>query len=107
MIQIKPGVDWSEMDKRLVRVAEEWHAIQVSRYGEAGAVTVVTSCREGVHSPPSFHYVGRAIDFRTRDTPDSEVEEMAALLRGTIGRRYAVVIKTNPKHLHVQLTDGG
>lgn len=61
---------------------------------------VITSARDGLHSPGSYHYYGYAIDIRTRDITYDQKQYMAYELRKNLGEYYDVV--THKTHLHIE-----
>lgn len=105
LITIKDGVDLSGIDRRM------WNAVAI--VDQIMGKAHITSGREGVHGPASWHYIGRALDF---DWPDSSYEEEQSLeaqekrlrLRGLVldalGSRYQAV--AHRTHLHVELERG-
>ena len=62
----------------------------------------ITSGMDGQHSPKSWHYEGRAIDLRTNDMQQQDIEQMVAWLRAVFPKSdgYDVVIEAT--HLHVE-----
>lgn len=61
-LSFKSGVSLKGLEPQMLialRVVEE----EFSKYG---LDTVVTSANDSVHSPNSYHYLGRAFDFRTK-----------------------------------------
>ncbi len=62
---------------------------------------VLTSGTDSKHGRASLHYVGLAIDLRTRDfANDAEVELAAKDLRDALNDEYDVVVEKN--HIHVE-----
>ena len=57
---------------------------------------VVTSVRDGKHKEHSLHYVGQAVDLRTRDFTDM----WAHYLRNALGKDWDVVVESD--HIHVE-----
>lgn len=78
--------------------------------GVRGAV--VTSGTDGIHRNDSLHYLGLAVDLRTRDLSAVQVQALAAALRkrlngtSTANRPYQVVVETTHIHLEYQPTPG-
>lgn len=73
---------------------------------KSGFEMTITSGTEGRHGERSKHYIGQAVDFRTRDliweTPDWDYDmrsEFAEHMK-KLGRDYDVVLETD--HLHVE-----
>ena len=65
-------------------------------YGED---VLVTSKREGTHSPGSLHYIGCAIDTRYPKSCEDR-QELAQRIRSALGKDFDVVVEGN--HLHVE-----
>lgn len=97
---IKPGV-------RLAGLRPEMTPAILAAYivrsqlptGHLGGL-VLTSGLEGEHTPTSRHYLGFAVDFRTRDLADDDKVRFRDALRAALGAEYIVLLK--PTHLHVQ-----
>jgi len=60
----------------------------------------ITSGDDGVHSLGSKHYIGNALDFRTRDIPEDLRANVAADAGRILGENYDVVLEGT--HLHVE-----
>jgi len=61
---------------------------------------VITSGIEGTHAVRSFHYIGRALDFRTSMLTDSQRSVVHDRLRQTLGVEYDVVFEGD--HFHIE-----
>lgn len=61
---------------------------------------VITSALDSKHSKTSLHYVGYALDFRTRDMNKSEQEMFKISMLGTLSDEFDVVLEGN--HLHCE-----
>ncbi len=61
---------------------------------------VVTSVIDGRHSTGSLHYVGAAVDLRTRDVNDQTVAEIATDLKRSLNSDYDVINESN--HIHIE-----
>lgn len=64
---------------------------------------VVTSCTDGVHSKGSRHYVGLAVDIRSKGLP--KPAETAAVIQEALGSEFDVLLEgagTDNEHLHVE-----
>jgi hypothetical protein len=70
------------------------------------AECVVTSANDGRHMDGSLHYLGRAVDLRTRDLHEDVIRKLANALRmrlngsSIINRPYQVVVEKD--HIHVE-----
>ena len=67
-----------------------------------GVECVVTSGTEKYkHSAKrSTHYKGDALDFRSRELPDTHKREVATLLQNQLGKHFVVVLESNHLHIH-------
>ena len=62
---------------------------------------VITSALDGKHSTASLHYIGHALDFRTRYFVDKEeCEKVADELRAALGWQFDVVLEAD--HIHCE-----
>ena len=95
-MKIKEGVNiWGlqvEMQKVLKQAAKIW-----KKYGEE---LVITSARDGIHSPGSLHYFGYAVDLRTYYFTKPTINLIAAELQDRIGWKYQVIVEKT--HIHVE-----
>lgn len=69
-------------------------------YAEAGQLCVITSAADSIHQTDSLHYKGRALDFRTRNTPGAVRQRIYEECKTRLGADYDVVL--GPDHLHVE-----
>ncbi len=65
-----------------------------------GQEAVITSCTDGKHSKTSRHYIGCAIDLRTRDMDDVTADKAALAIANALGGEYYVAFEKN--HIHLQ-----
>jgi len=65
-----------------------------------GTEAVVTSAKDGVHGDNSLHYVGNAMDFRTRDMKPTMRKLMRDIIATKLGNDFDVVLESD--HLHVE-----
>ena len=61
---------------------------------------IVTSGTEGDHMAGSLHYVGKAIDLRSRDLTSMQVVQLLGSLRAWLGEDFDVIDEVN--HIHVE-----
>jgi RNA binding exosome subunit len=61
---------------------------------------VVTYTTNGRHSRNSLHYCGDAIDLRTRDMDNEEVNNVLEQLRNYLGDDYDVIFEGD--HIHLE-----
>lgn len=100
-IDFKHGVQvndvWPVMFRAIADVAEV--------YAEYGYQTVVTSISDGQHSANSFHYRGRAVDFRTKHLEGGSMGPLARQVFNKIREKLGdkdfdfVMHKT---HIHIE-----
>lgn len=71
-----------------------------------GVPLIITSGKDGKHAPGSLHYVGRALDFRTRDLAADEVLLfLLVVMYSAPARKMAVFDERalpGEPHLHVE-----
>jgi len=66
----------------------------------------ITSVIDGKHRPNSLHYSGLAFDLRTRHLKTEDgVKNVAAEIRGALGREYDVVVEKD--HIHIEYDPKG
>lgn len=79
-------------------------------YDKLDAPLVITSCNDGKHSTHSLHYVGHAVDLRTRHLPLTDNGKSAFALRiwsalGGITGQFDVIFEgagTANEHIHIE-----
>lgn len=69
-------------------------------YAYHGVDCVITSCNDGQHSRQSWHYRGRALDFRTRTLDRDGQHDLFETVTNNLGPDYDVILE--PTHLHVE-----
>ena len=97
-MKLKPGVRVPGLSAQMVLAA----MIVRDCYGDTECI--VTSANDSTHSQHSLHYLGRALDFRTKNYPGSRT-----LLRNNVaaalGDDFDVVLEDvggENEHLHVE-----
>ena len=65
-----------------------------------GIDPVITSGSDGKHKTNSFHYSGKALDFRTKNIPEHKLQVLLPILRQNLGENFDVVWETD--HLHIE-----
>lgn len=65
---------------------------------------VITSGREGVHKPGSYHYQepGQAVDLRSKNLPEIKRQAARDALASRLGPSYRVLLEHDPPHVHVE-----
>ena len=71
-------------------------------YDEHGQTCTVTSLNDSKHSSGSLHYVGLAVDLRTRDIPVHLVPVIEDALKKALGPTYDVILESNHFHIEFQ-----
>lgn len=61
---------------------------------------VVTSTTDGKHMIGSFHYIGYAVDLRTRHLDEHIVDEITGRLMAVLGDTFDVVLESD--HIHIE-----
>ena len=70
------------------------------KLGDRVIKCVITEGTGGEHSKGSLHYVGLALDFRTRDMTDKMAEVLVMKIKESLGDQYDVVLEKD--HIHVE-----
>ena len=60
---------------------------------------VVTSGTEGRHTWGSLHYYGYALDFRTRDLTEAQLQKVRREIKKVLGDSYTVIAEDS--HIHI------
>ena len=92
------SVELYGMDIRVLAVLDVLDEIFMN---VAGRRAIITSAREGTHSPNSLHYKGRALDLRNRDLSAEQNQRVVNLLRSRLGADWDVVVEKD--HIHIEL----
>jgi hypothetical protein len=74
-------------------------------FGHFGYEAIITSGRDGKHRAGSLHYLGRALDFRTRHVISHHKTQIVDSLAARLGPDYDVVLEET--HLHVEYDPKG
>ena len=98
MISMKPGVDLSLLQPQMALAT----GILAIVYENYFCNLIITSGCEGTHSEGSLHYVGKALDFRTRNVPPGELDFLVEEAKAALGPQFDIVLKKSPPHLHVE-----
>jgi len=68
----------------------------------SGYDCVLTEATGGKHSTGSLHYIGNAIDLRTRHIPPNEQKTIKTKLKEALGDQYDVVLEKDHYHIEFQ-----
>ena len=101
-MRLKAGVKLAHLSPQMALGA----AIVAAVYSRFGVECVVTSANDSKHSQRSKHYVGDALDFRTKQaTLDGREEDLREEVKAALGDDFDVVLEdvgTDNEHLHVE-----
>ncbi len=106
MVEFKSKVNQSYMNSRITSIYSKLDEI-FKKYTDDKRECVITSVREGRHGigPGSLHYIGRAIDVRTRDMSKRNIQNVLIALRSSLGKAFQVVdetLKPEGPHIHIE-----
>ena len=74
--------------------------IVCNAYRTLGHECWITSAAEGTHKKGSLHYLGLALDFRTRDMTKAEKTALVGLVIEALTEEFDVVLEKT--HLHIE-----
>ena len=101
-MKLKPTVKLTDLAPQMALAA----LIVDSIYRERGVECVITSANDSKHGANSWHYKGRALDFRTKQDALNGLEnELRNVVKDRLGPDFDVVIEavgTDNEHLHVE-----
>lgn len=91
MLKIKDGVTPHNLNiaAELANIAEE-----------NGLLLVITSGTDGTHMKTSKHYLGDALDVRTSNLTNEQIQMVKLNLMGKLGSDYDVIRESD--HIHVE-----
>ena len=93
---IKPGVDVRGIQPEILLA----RIIAGEIFARYGVACIITSVLDGKHGMDSKHYVGQAIDLRTRHMDERLWPIVAEELNKALGPQYDVVLESD--HIHVE-----
>lgn len=99
MIRIKSSVDLAGLRPEMTPVFINAHALAQGQ----GVDLWITSCRDSKHGRGSLHYVGLALDLRSKNLSDKH--DFVRDLGAALGRQYDVLLEAEGKrneHIHVE-----
>lgn len=106
MISIKPGASI----RRLQPEMSVAHTVVASIFTAHGLDTVITEGTGGVHGRASKHYVGYALDYRTKHVPRNVLGQLIRVVRESLGVEFDVVFESegeDNEHLHIEFDPKG
>ena len=95
-LRLKPGVRLHGIEPQMILAM--YIAAECCR--ELGTDCTVTSVVEGKHGAKSLHYVGRAIDIRTRTLTPERQETLRERIKSRLGADFDVILE--PTHIHIE-----
>lgn len=101
-MQLKPSVCLADLTPQMVLAAVV--AREVYRRLDSRCSCTITSANDSKHSEASWHYKGRALDFRTHDF-NGDKRELLNALRAALGPEFDVVLEgegTSNEHIHLE-----
>lgn len=106
MLMLKPGVRLKGVQPPIAIAINVVHSLWVREFGDP-IPCVVTSLTDGKHKDNSLHYIGLAVDFRTKNIARGNacLEDFAAEIRNALGGDFDVILEgvgTPNEHLHVE-----
>lgn len=101
-MKLKPGVRLADLCPQMVMAALVIDGI----YAKRGMECVVTSANDSKHGANSWHYKGRALDFRTHyERLNGQEQALRDEIKEALGQDFDVVMEavgTPNEHLHVE-----
>jgi len=102
MLKVKDGVRLFGLIQEILWAADRC----VDVFAElAGVDVVITSARGDRHSRASLHYIGAAIDIRTREMNDETIRAVISRLKQVLGKDFDVIFEGN--HIHIEYQPKG
>ena len=98
MIKMKKGVRLNGIQPELAAI----FPIIDKAYDAVGKNAVITSLLDGRHSRTSLHYVGYAMDLRTKHLTPKEVQVVYDHIRTALTNEFDVLSETSPPHFHIE-----
>jgi len=96
MIQIKAGAQVNGIRPEILLALMVVNEV----YANHGILCVITEGTGSKHGIGSLHYVGLAVDLRTRDMPGTLQVQVTDIIRERLGKQYDVVLEKD--HIHIE-----
>ena len=93
---IKNGVDLRGLSPQMAIA----YTIATKCYGQYDCV--ITSANDSKHGPNSLHYMGQALDLRTRHLNGQGLQSVYHKLKESLGDQFDVVLEADHIHLEYQ-----
>ena len=91
---IKSGVDLRGLSPQMAIA----YTIACKCYGQYDCV--ITSANDSKHGPNSLHYMGQALDLRTRHLNEQGLQAVFHKLKEALGEQFDVVLESD--HIHLE-----
>ena len=102
MIRLKRGVSIASLQPQMLVALQVADAV----YEKRGLDAIVTSGDEGAHGSGSLHFVGLAVDLRTRTLEPGDRGNVRFELSEALGEGFDVVLEGDHIHLEYQPKKG-
>lgn len=86
----------------LPKIAHFWKGYKPLQEKYPNVKLVITSAREGVHVRNSRHYLGLAVDLRTKNFDRDFIYVLCADMQEHLGPRWRVIMSKNCLHIQYQ-----
>lgn len=99
-LQLKTGVRLADLSPQIVMAA----LVVSSIFEKYHALCTVTSANDSKHSAKSWHYKGRALDFRTKDFLGDK-QALHREIQAALGTEFDVLLENLggiQEHVHVE-----
>lgn len=81
------------------------HTFVMDTYNRLGYTCLITSANDSQHGRASLHFVGNALDYRTKHVARDELDILATTVKSALGAEFDVVLEKRGQpleHLHVE-----
>jgi hypothetical protein len=95
-MELKKGVSISLLKSCMIPAiinCNEW-------FKSVGHDFVITAGNDGKHITDSLHYSGAAIDVRTRELSEIQVQDLCDSLRNDLDNQFDIIIESD--HIHIE-----
>lgn len=105
-MKLKLGVLLKDLTPQMVLAA----IVIYDAFWKHSAECIITSANDSGHSATSWHYKGRALDFRTKHVYEGYKAILVTDIKSDLGPNFDVVLEglgTDNEHLHVEYDPKG